>query len=114
MLPCPAAPGRPSHHRRSPGPGVLPASGRNHRPKAQADVWAHGPRVHGWDLVPVSYLVNESDSVHQQLGVSPILLFEDGHQVGPGKSTCGMGKEAVMGWEWWGRGLSGGEGEDGL
>lgn len=74
----------------------------------------HGPRVHGWDLLPDSYLVNESDSVHQQLGVSPILLFEDGHQVGPGKSTCHMGKEAVMGWELWGRGLSGGEGEDGL
>lgn len=51
VLPCPAAPGRPSHHRRSPGLGVLPASGRNHGPKAQANVWAHGPRVHGWDLV---------------------------------------------------------------
>jgi hypothetical protein len=56
--------------------------------KAEVDVGDRGPRVHSWHLVSVPYLVNESDSVHQQLCISSILLLQDGHQVGPGKSTC--------------------------
>lgn len=56
--------------------------------KAEVDVGDRGPRVHSWHLVSVPYLVNESDSVYQQLCISSILLLQDGHQVGPGKSTC--------------------------
>lgn len=96
--PCPAAPVHRSHHRKSPGQGAQPASGAwEEQGQAEAGK-AHGSGAWGPGChKSCPYLVDEGDRVHQELCVGASFLLQDGHQVGPGKSTWNTEKEAVTG-----------------